>query len=81
MQHPPSGTRSGLNTLGPALSLGLAALLMATAGCSRPLLSPKDERSQYDRYDRARNQYAQQFKEDEYGRRTPNLRGRLSAKE
>lgn len=55
--------------------------IVSMPACSRPLLSPKDERSQYDRYDRARNQYAQQFKEDEYGRRTPNLRGRLSQKE
>jgi len=63
------------------LAGALVAAALLLPGCSRPLLSPKDERSQYDRYDRARSQYAQQFKEDEYGRRTPNLRGRLSAKE
>lgn len=61
--------------------MGVVVGALVMSGCSRPLLSPKDERSQYDRYDRARSQYAQQFKEDEYGRRTPNLRGRLSQKE
>jgi hypothetical protein len=81
MQHRPLSRRPRSHTLGR--SLALAAIVAATglAACSRPLLSPKDQRSQYDRYDRARNQYAQQFKEDEYGRRTPNLRGRLSQKE
>lgn len=54
---------------------------MLACGCSRPLLSPKDQRSQFDRYDKARNQYAPQFVEDEYGRKKPNLRGRLSQKE
>lgn len=57
------------------------ALAVFACGCSRPLLSPKDQRSQFDRYDKARNQYAPQFVEDEYGRKKPNLRGRLSQKE
>jgi len=73
--------RPGPRALGPACVIGALIFVGMSAGCSRPLLSPKDERSQFDRYDRARNQYAQQFKEDEYGRRTPNLRGRLSQKE
>ncbi len=81
MQHPPRSAPATPHTLGPSLALAVIVGAAALAGCSRPLLSPKDERSQYDRYDRARSQYAQQFKEDEYGRRTPNLRGRLSQKE
>lgn len=50
-------------------------------GCAKPLLSPRDERSQYDRYDVARGQYEPQFIEDEFGRRKPNLRGRLAPKD
>lgn len=56
---------------------GIAAL----SGCSKPLLSPRDERTQYDRYDVARGQYEPQFIEDEFGRRKPNLRGRLAPKD
>jgi hypothetical protein len=51
-----------------------AALL---PGCAKPLLSPTDERSPFDRYDAVRNRHAPQQLEDEYGRLTPNLRGRL----
>ena len=50
-------------------------------GCSDPLLSPKDERSPFDRYDAVRNQHAPQYIEDKFGRRQPNLRGRLGAKD
>lgn len=55
----------------------LLALSGGMAGCGRALLSPKDERSQYDRYDRVRNDYATQYVQDEYGRQLPNLRARL----
>jgi hypothetical protein len=57
-----------------------ALALAALSGCHRPLLSPKDERSPFDRYDAMRDQFAQQYVEDEFGRRQPNLRGRLSPK-
>ena len=53
----------------------------ALVGCGRSLLSPDDERSQFDRYDTVRNQYAQQTIEDEFGRVKPNLRNRLSPKD
>lgn len=61
---------------------GAAVLLgvLSAAGCSKPLLSPEANRSQYDRYDAVRNQYASQFTEDEFGRRRPNLKGRLMPK-
>ena len=55
-----------------------AALLLSLTGCNKPLLSPTRDRSQYDRYDRVRGQFVPQYIEDEYGRKTPNLRGRLS---
>ena len=60
-------------------ALGLLSLL--TLGCSRPLLGPTDERSPFDRYDNVRGRYAPQYIENEYGRREPNLRGRLSPKD
>lgn len=59
--------------------LGLFSLL--AVGCSRPLLGPTDERSPFDRYDNVRGRYAPQYIENEYGRREPNLRGRLSPKD
>ncbi len=61
----------------------VAAVLCAgvLASCGKPLLSPKDERSQYDRYDRVRNDYAPQFVMDEYGRQLPNLRERLKPRD
>jgi len=49
-------------------------------GCSQPLFSPKKQRSQFDRYDRSRNQFAPQVVEDEFGREEPNLWGRLEPK-
>ena len=75
-----SGRTSGrLTARGPALiAAGALALSgMIGAGCQRPLYLPKDSRTQYDRYLRARNELAAPFVEDEYGRRTPNLRERL----
>lgn len=69
------------NPLRASRLLGLLALLWAAMpGCSDPLLAPTDERTQFDRYDRVRNKYAQQYIEDEYGRREPNLRARLAPK-
>ncbi|MCC6320636.1 MAG: hypothetical protein IT438_04270 [Phycisphaerales bacterium] len=66
-------------------SLGVAVLCgtigAAMAGCSKPLLSPTEERSPFDRYDNVRGNYAPQYIEDQYGRREPNLRGRLTPKE
>jgi hypothetical protein len=67
-----------------ALSLvvvSLGAWLSAAGGCAKPLLSPDEPRTQFDRYDSVRNQYAEQYVYDEWGRRKPNLRGRLLPKE
>lgn len=67
---------------GPAIvAVILAAGALAPPGCVRPLLSDRDERSQYARYDQLRNQNAEQFRYDEFGRRKPNLRARLAPKE
>ena len=58
-----------------------AACALAAGGCARPLLSPDDQRSPFDRYDNLRNQFAQQYVEDEFGRQRPNLRARLAPRE
>jgi len=58
----------------PLIALGSVVL---ACGCSKPLLSDKDARSQYARYDTVRNQMPQQYVYDEFGQRRPNLRQRL----
>ena len=66
----------------PALCAAVLALgVCAVAGCRKPLLSPDEERSQFDRYDAVRNQRAPQYVTDEFGRRHPNLRARLLPKD
>ena len=60
-----------------ALGLSLAGVTTALTGCVDPLLSPNEPRSQYSRYDLVRGRFAPQYVEDEFGRRKPNLRGRL----
>jgi hypothetical protein len=62
------------------LALALLAAIggaLACAGCRAPPLSDEDERSPYDRYDSLRNQRAEPYTENEYGKRVPNLRERL----
>lgn len=61
----------------------LAALLVAGAcmaavsGCRPPVFGPNEDRSQFDRFDQARDTRAQTLIEDEFGRKIPNLRKRL----
>ena len=69
---------------GPRSRLGATALLVAAcaaalpqAACQKTVLRPDDVRSPYDRYERVRAERAEPYLEDEFGRRTPNLRGRL----
>lgn len=60
------------------LTTGMLCLsALALTGCGKPLLSPNEPRSQYSRYDLVRGRFAPQYIEDEFGRRSPNLRGRL----
>lgn len=70
--------------LKPFKSAGVAAVLAAAgvvlvvqSGCTKTVLRPDDVRSPYDRYERVRAERADPYLEDEFGRRTPNLRGRL----
>lgn len=70
-----------IRRLARAAAHALGALaLSALSACTTPLFNPDDNRSQFDRYDAIRAEYAVPYTEDEFGRRTPNLRGRLSPK-
>lgn len=60
----------------PMLAATLMALTTLTA-CQKTLLHKDDPRSPFDRYNQTRSQHAPPFLEDEFGRRTPNLRDRL----
>lgn len=57
------------------------ALLTLSVGCERPLFVPDEPRTQFDSYDLIRNQYADEYVMDAYGRRKPNLRARLLPKQ
>ncbi len=56
------------------LAAGCAAGL---GGCRRPLLTQDEDRSQFDRYRAVRETREPSYLMDEFGRRQPNLRGRL----
>lgn len=78
-QEQTSRRRPRAHAIGLRAGLGATVVLAALAvgGCQKTALRPDDMRSQFDRYDQARSQRAQPFLEDEFGRRTPNLTGRL----
>jgi len=59
------------------LALGFASIL--PMGCTKPLLTADEERSQFQRYDRVRELDQPSYLVDEFGRRRPNLRGRLQS--
>lgn len=53
------------------------AALLTIGGCGKPLFSPDEPRSQYDRNDALRGQHAPSYVYDQYGTRRPNIRQRL----
>lgn len=63
------------------LTIAIAAASALLAGCQKTAIRPDDNRSQFDRYDQSRSQRAQPYLEDEFGRRTPNLKERLLVSE
>lgn len=63
--------------LGVLAACVVAGSSVGLLGCAKPLLSPRESRTQFDNYRRSRNEYAPQFVTDEWGVRSPNLRGRL----
>lgn len=72
-----SSRRGAVPIRGVLALVPIIACSTPLCGCQKTLFSPREGRSQFDRYDMSRDQHAPQFVEDEFGRRTPNLRGRL----
>jgi hypothetical protein len=68
-------TFAGLAVAG--LAVGCAAALV---GCRDPLITESQIRSPFHRYDRVRNQDADTFVRDEFGRARPNVAARLAPK-
>lgn len=60
-----------------ACAMGISAIGLV-GGCATPLFPRDRPRSQYESYDAVRNQSEPRYTYDEFGRATPNLRGRLS---
>lgn len=69
----PLGDRSRSGGTALLLLCGLMAF-----GCRDPLITDTQQRSPFQQYDRVRNQDADPFVLDEFGRRRPNLTDRLS---
>lgn len=59
------------------LAIGALVLPLLVGGCFKSAIRPDDTRSQFDRYDATRNERAPAYVQDAFGRRQPNLRGRL----
>ena len=52
-------------------------VLACSSGCRQTAIRPDDRRTQFEQYDRSRSEYVEPYVRDEFGRRQPNLRGRL----
>ena len=64
-----------------AAGIGLITIMVFAGGCEKPLFSPDEPRSQYDRFDAIRDQRAPTYIYDEFGERRPNIRQRLLTSE
>lgn len=60
-----------------AFLLGILCSASTLTACRQPPLRASDPRSQFDHYDLTRNEHEPAYWFDEYGRRQPNLKGRL----
>ncbi len=72
--HERTTTRTALRLL--AL-VGAVVVGTGLGACQKTPLRKDDQRSQFDRYDATRNERAPAYVQDAFGRRQPNLRGRL----
>ena len=72
-----NSTRYGPRAGRAGVVAGAVVLAAITVGCQQSPITENDERSPYDRYDLIRDEYASPYLQDEYGRKRPNLRGRL----
>ncbi|MAY75070.1 MAG: hypothetical protein CMJ31_10210 [Phycisphaerae bacterium] len=55
----------------------MGAMTLGLGGCRKALFTSDEDRSQFSRYDLVRGQAPPPYLRDEFGRRRPNLRGRL----
>lgn len=55
-----------------------AGVALVGPGCREPLITENQIRSPFQRYDRIRNQDADTFIRDEFGRARPNVTARLA---
>ena len=79
MNRPPRRTSSWLTPV--VLALATLVSLTPLGGCEKPVFTPDEPRSQYDRFDTIRDQRAPSYIYDEFGARRPNIRQRLVTSE
>ena len=56
-------------------------VLAGVSGCGKTLMDPDEPRSQYEAFDRVRDQHVETYEFDAFGQRRPNLRRRLLPKD
>ncbi len=74
---PMSHTRSKFNRAALVLLIAVPVSTLVLGGCEKPVFTPDEPRSQYDRFDAIRDQRAPSYVFDEFGARRPNIRQRL----
>jgi hypothetical protein len=72
----PTTARRQIRRLSLACAIG--TLFGTLAGCEKPIFTPEEPRSQYDRLDMVRNTREPSYLPDEFGTLRPNLAGRLT---
>ncbi len=66
---------------GPAWLVAAPLVAALVTGCESSPIDREGQRSQFDRHEALRGNYARPYVEDEFGRMIPNLRARLLPKE
>lgn len=77
MLNEPAPSRIRLTLRAAAPWAAAAVFACVLGGCSDPLLTPDEPRSQFDRTDMVRGRRAPTYVYDQYGTRKSNIRGRL----
>lgn len=74
----PGSSGTGHDTLGRYAAFGvLLVVSLILSACNTPVFDPRAPRSQFDRFDAARDEIPAESYFDEFGRKRPNLRGLL----
>jgi hypothetical protein len=72
-----SGSAAGITRL-IACAAVTASVALSAAGCNKPLFPENSARTQFETYDRLRQQSTPLEEEDEFGQKRPALRARLA---